>query len=149
MSIPTLDISTTESIIRLVVSVGLSGLVGLEREYRHKPAGLRTTTLVGLGSTLVMLLSLYAGQLPQANPIQIAANVITGIGFLGAGLMIQGRDQVHGITTAASVWIVAAVGLAVGIGLYIPAVVATVLALVILMLFGQRQVREKINSSID
>lgn len=125
-------------LFRLLISAFLSGLIGLEREFKDKPAGLRTNILVGLGSTLVMLTSLYF----SADSARIAAGVITGIGFLGAGLIIQGRGEVHGITTAATIWVVSAIGLAIGAGYYSAALVTTVIALFVLYFFGSDKLRE-------
>ena len=132
-------------IIRLLLSTTLSGLIGLEREFKHKPAGLRTNILVGVGSTLIMLVSLYAGlTYDNTDPTRIAAGMITGIGFIGAGLIIQSRGEVHGITTAATIWLVAAVGLAVGIGFYSAAFITTIISLVVLYFFSSEKIRDKI-----
>ena len=119
-------------IIRLLVSAILSGLIGLEREAKHKPAGLRTNVLVGVGSTLIMLSSAFVGTQMGGDPGRIATGIVTGIGFLGAGLIIQDRDRVHGITTAGAIWMVSAIGIAVGIGFYVAAVFAALLTLFIL-----------------
>jgi len=129
----------SEVALRLLIALVLSSLIGWEREYRHKPSGFRTNILVGLGATLVMIVSLAFGD----DPARLAAGVVTGIGFLGAGLIIQAQGQIHGITTAASVWLVAAVGLAVGIGYYSAAVITTVIALIVLFLFGNQKVRDR------
>ncbi len=123
-------------IIRLILSVLLSGLIGLERQIRHRTAGLRTHILVCLGSCLIMLTSLYLfdiykNQVPL-DPGRIAAGVITGIGFLCAGAIIIQGAGVRGLTTAASLWIVAGIGLAVGCGFYSAAIVTTVLTLIVL-----------------
>lgn len=125
--------SDKEIIIRLVLSVILSGLIGLERQIHRRTAGLRTHILVCLGSSLIMLTSLhifdiYKNMVPL-DPTRIAAGVITGIGFLGAGAIIREREGVKGLTTAASLWVSAAIGLAVGCGFYSAALVTTVLTL--------------------
>jgi putative Mg2+ transporter-C (MgtC) family protein len=132
--LPDLDIA-----VRLLVATVLSGIIGLERERGERAAGLRTHALVGLGACLVMIVSAFGFEdwhySPGAlDPSRIAAQVVSGIGFLGAGVIIFQRDGgvVRGLTTAASVWVVAAIGLAVGGGMYITAVVATVLTLLIL-----------------
>ena len=136
-------LTTAQIIARLLIAALLSGLIGLERDFRDKPAGLRTNILVGLGSALAMILSL---SFPE-DPARIAAGVITGIGFIGAGLIIQGRSEVqgkseiHGITTAASIWLVSAIGLTVGAGYYLPAMCTTVIALVILFIFSAQKIR--------
>ena len=129
-------LTDAQIIIRLTLSVVLCGLVGLERQVHRRNAGLRTHILVGLGSCLIMLTSLYIFDIYKnevpLDPARIAAGVITGIGFLGAGTIIRDREGVKGLTTAASLWVVAAVGLATGCGFLRPALYATVLALVTL-----------------
>jgi putative Mg2+ transporter-C (MgtC) family protein len=129
----------TDIAVRLLVAALLSGIVGLERERGERAAGLRTHALVGLGSCLLMIVSAFGFEdwhySPGAlDPSRIAAQVVSGIGFLGAGVIIFQRDGgvVRGLTTAASVWVVAAIGLAVGGGLYITSVVATAITLLIL-----------------
>lgn len=129
--------SDKEIIIRLVLSVILSGLIGLERQLHRRTAGLRTHILVCLGSSLIMLTSLYIFDIYKnkvpLDPARIAAGVITGIGFLGAGAIIREREGVRGLTTAASLWVSAAIGLAVGCGFYSAALVTTVLTLGVLL----------------
>ena len=123
-------------IARLSVAALLGGIVGLERQQRHKSAGLRTHILVSLGSCLVMLISykLYAGVqgLTNADPARLAAQVVSGIGFLGAGTIMKEGLTIKGLTTAASLWVVAGVGLAVGAGYYVGAVTTTVLSVLAL-----------------
>lgn len=118
---------------RLLLSVVLSGLIGMERQLHRKGAGLRTHILVCLGSCLLMLTSLYVfdiyKDIAQPDPARIAAGVITGIGFLGAGTIIREREGVRGLTTAASLWVVAGLGLASGVGFYSAAIFTTILAL--------------------
>lgn len=132
-------LSPTHLIARLLLAALLGSLIGLERERVHWAAGLRTHMLVCVGATLIMIVSAYgfAGVLGQPNvvldPSRIAAQVVSGIGFLGAGTILLRREVVHGLTTAASLWSVAAIGLAVGGGLYVAALSATVLILAILM----------------
>jgi len=123
--------------LRLALSVVLSGLIGFERQIHRRTAGLRTHILVSLGSCLIMLTSLYIfdiykNQVPL-DPARIAAGIITGIGFLGAGTIIREREGVKGLTTAASLWVVAGIGMAVGSGFYSAAVFTTILALVVLL----------------
>jgi putative Mg2+ transporter-C (MgtC) family protein len=122
---------------RLVLSLILGSLVGLERELHRRTAGLRTHILVSMGSCLIMLTSLYVFAIYKErvplDPTRIAAGVITGIGFLGAGAIMRERAGVKGLTTAASLWVVAAVGLAVGCGFYSAAIFSTVLTLVVLL----------------
>jgi hypothetical protein len=122
---------------RLLLAAVLSGVVGWERERLRKPAGFRTHILVGVGSCLIMLVSLYVPVVcPWTNvdPGRIAAQVVVGIGFLGAGTILHNRSGVvSGLTTAASLWVVAGLGLAVGIGFHLAAVVAGVLVMVVLL----------------
>jgi putative Mg2+ transporter-C (MgtC) family protein len=121
---------------RLALSVLLSGLIGLERQFHKRTAGLRTHILVSLGSCLIMLTSLHVFDIYKGianlDPSRIAAGVITGIGFLGAGTIIREREGVKGLTTAASLWVVAGIGLAVGCGFLEAATFTTVLALMVL-----------------
>ncbi len=130
MAIP-LDIG----LMRLLVSLALGGLIGLERELRRSPAGLRTIALVCLGSTLFTLASLTITG-PGVDVTRIAAQIVVGIGFIGAGVIFQLRDTVHGLTTAASMWIAAAIGLMVGIGEYTFSAITTFLVLCVLW-FGK------------
>ena len=123
----------TETIIRLSMATLLGGAIGAFREREGKAAGLRTHILVSVGSALFMLISIgAASQQPGADITRIAAQVVTGIGFLGAGMIIRAGRSVLGLTTAASVWVVSAIGLAAGAGLMKEAVVATVLAVIVL-----------------
>lgn len=130
---------STEMIARLLLAAFLGSAVGLERERLLWVAGLRTHMLVCVGSALVMLVSAFgfADALGRANivldPSRVAAQVVSGIGFLGAGTILLRHDVIRGLTTAASLWTVAAIGLAVGGGLYLPAVAATALILAILV----------------
>lgn len=123
-------------IIRLVLTVVLSGLIGLERELHKRTAGLRTHILVSLGSCLIMLTSLYVfdiyKDIAKLDPARIAAGVITGIGFLGAGTIIREKEGVRGLTTAASLWVVAGIGLAVGCGFKNAAIYTAIIALIVL-----------------
>lgn len=122
-------------IVRLAVSILIGGLIGIEREIEHKPAGLRTIILVCLGSTIFMLLGLNFSELGFAID-RIVAGVITGIGFLGAGAIIRAKGEVHGLTTAATIWLASGLGLAIGAGYYSLAIIATILILVVLRLLG-------------
>ncbi|MDD5120356.1 MAG: MgtC/SapB family protein [Candidatus Omnitrophica bacterium] len=125
-----------EMITRLLLTLVLSGLIGLERQVHRRDAGLRTHILVALGSALIMLTSLYVFDIYKEqvsmDPVRIAAGVVTGIGFLGAGTIIRSPDGVKGLTTAASLWVVAGIGLAVGAGFSRIAIYTTVLVLVVL-----------------
>lgn len=123
-------IGVGELIVRLGLSCVLGGAVGLERESIHRPAGLRTHVLVCLGSTLFTIVSAYAFINYKLNdPARIAAQIVSGIGFLGAGTIIRHRATIRGLTTAASLWAVAGIGLAIGCGFYIASVVSTALVL--------------------
>lgn len=121
-----------EALLPLVVALVLSGVIGLDREWRRSPAGLRTHMMVGIGSALVMVMA--KGLYDDNSAARLAANVITGIGFLGAGVIIRRGDQVHELTTAASLWFVAMVGLVAGARLYVLAGGATVIGAVVLSL---------------
>lgn len=114
-----------EALIPVAVALVLSGLIGLDREWRHRPAGIRTHMLVGMGSALVI--SMAHLQYGADSAARLAANVITGIGFLGAGVIVQHRDRVRDLTTAASLWMVAMIGLTAGARLYVMATGATLL----------------------
>lgn len=129
-------LTDSQIILRLILSVLLSGLIGFERQLHRRTAGLRTHILVSLGSCLIMLTSMYVFDIYKdkvlLDPGRIAAGVITGIGFLGAGTIIREREGVRGLTTAASLWVVAGIGLSIGIGFYIAGIFTTVLALITL-----------------
>jgi putative Mg2+ transporter-C (MgtC) family protein len=118
----------------LALAAALSLLIGLERQFYAKQAGMRTYSLVGMGSALFTLVGRFG--FPGADPARVAAQVVTGIGFLGAGLIFVRRDAVRGLTTAAGIWFVAAVGVACGAGLHSVAALATALYLVVV--FGIR-----------
>ncbi|TRZ94047.1 MgtC/SapB family protein [bacterium] len=132
-------VSDLQIITRLTLSLVLSGLIGLERQILRRNAGLRTHILVCIGSCLIMLTSLYVFDIYKntvsLDPSRIAAGVITGIGFLGAGTIIRDREGVKGLTTAASLWVVAGIGLAVGCGFYSAALFTTFLSLIVLFFF--------------
>lgn len=120
-------------IVNLLIAAFLGGLIGLERETGHRPAGLRTMMLVCVGSTLFTLLSIHA--FPSAGDVsnaRVAAQIVSGIGFLGAGTVWRAQDHVKGLTTAASMWVAAAIGMAVGAGLGILALAGTLLTLFVL-----------------
>ncbi len=125
---------------RLIMAAFLGGLIGWERELHHHPAGFRTHILVSVGSTLIMLVSIYGFadyvHLPHFtfDPSRISAQVVSGIGFLGAGTILRQGVTVSGLTTAASLWVVAAVGLSVGAGYYFPALITTAIAFIGLIL---------------
>ncbi len=135
------DLNQIEIIIRLLLIIILSGLIGIERKHYHKPAGFRTNVMVGLGSAIIAMTALNIFQyFNPSNTMDIGrmvGQIITGIGFLGAGAIIQSRGAVHGLTTAASIWVVAAIGLATGLGFYWLAVSGTIAALAVLIILGR------------
>jgi putative Mg2+ transporter-C (MgtC) family protein len=130
-------INDMQILMRLILTLILSGLIGLERQVHRRSAGLRTHILVSLGSCLIMLTSLHVFDIyknqASIDPGRIAAGVITGIGFLGAGTIIREREGIKGLTTAASLWVVAGIGMAMGCGFYRAGVYTTVLALISLV----------------
>lgn len=143
-----IDVLHLDVLGRLVLAAGLGGLVGLEREISGKPAGLRTNLLICVGAALLMELSIGVAALAnleneaigavfRADPARIAAQIVSGIGFLGAGTIIQSRGNVVGLTTAATIWVVAALGMAVGAQAYVVAVGGTALVVGSLALLGR------------
>jgi putative Mg2+ transporter-C (MgtC) family protein len=127
---------TSGVIGRLLTALLLGGLIGVDREYRHKAVGIRTTILIAFGAALFTFLSpIIAGDL-SPNKGQIASNIVQGVGFLGAGLILHNRNRVTGLTSAATVFAVASIGMAAGGGLYVPATIATALVLFSLELLG-------------
>jgi len=126
---------------RLVLAAVLSGMIGFEREFHGRAAGFRTHILLCMGSTLIMLTSMHIFDLyytrVAVDPARIAAGVITGIGFLGAGTIMHFKSSVRGLTTAASLWVVAGIGLSVGSGLYFGSILTTLLTLITLMIFAR------------
>lgn len=143
--INSIEITTVGSVYKLVLSMLLGAVVGYERKRKGQIAGVRTFALIAMGATLAMILSIYVPQeymgLKNGDPGRIAAQVVTGIGFLGAGAIIQMKGSVRGLTTAAGIWMVATIGMAVGVGMYLVSVVATGLMLVILVLLEQLEHR--------
>jgi len=127
--------------VRLIVATLLGGIIGLERETHGKEAGFRTYALVSLGSALIMIVSTQIYEIYKdagaVDPSRIAAQVVSGIGFLGAGAIIRFPERVRGLTTAAGIWAGAGIGLACGLALYRPAILTTLLALLILTLFSK------------
>jgi putative Mg2+ transporter-C (MgtC) family protein len=128
-------------IVKLLLAALLGGLVGLERELRHKAAGLRTIMFICIGSTLFTLLSAEIANRVGGDQVRIASQLIPGIGFLGAGAILHSSGGVVGLTTAATIFVVASVGMAIGGGLYSTAVFATLLILGILIVLGWAEKR--------
>ncbi len=144
------QVTWESSLIRFLVSFFLGALVGIERETHNQPAGLRTHILISIGSTMAMLISIYIPQtfteFQNGDPGRIAAQVISGIGFLGAGAILRFGANVKGLTTAASIWATAAVGLAVGAGMYVVGIIGVVVilfALTIMNLFEKYFFKER------
>ena len=116
--------------LRLAIAMLLGGVIGFEREYRAKDAGFRTHFLVALGSALFCIVSQYGFDFELKDSSRVAAQVVSGIGFLGAGTIIFQKNVVRGLTTAAGLWVTAAIGLACGTGMYLPAIVTTLMVLI-------------------
>ena len=131
------EVTTAQALFKLCLAMILGASVGYERKRKGQPAGLRTFSLIAMGACLAMLVSIYVCQeyvgLKNGDPGRIAAQVISGIGFLGAGAIIQAKGSVRGLTTAAGIWMSSIIGLAVGVGLYLLSVCATLLILFILV----------------
>lgn len=132
------DIGSLDILTRLVVAALLGAVIGLEREYRHKPAGVRTDILVAIGTAVMTIVSVEVARFSSGSGSvdvsRIVSQVLPGIGFIGAGTILQAKGHVEGLTTAASIWLVAGIGMAVGLGLYPLAVMATVLGVVSLII---------------
>lgn len=154
-----LTFAEADAVVRLMLAIILGGAIGLERESRGRPAGLRTHILVCLGATIIMIASTRMGELTQAlspasriqvDPGRIAAGIVTGIGFLGAGAIIRIGDLIRGLTTAGCIWFVAALGITIGQGLYALGIVSTILALTVLLALTQveRKIRPIVYRSI-
>lgn len=127
----------TTELLKLFLSLLAGILLGIEREYKYKSAGIRTIPLICVGSTLFTILSLYIGN--PGNPDRIASNIITGIGFIGAGVIFKNEMNVNGLTTAATIWIAAAIGMAIGNGHFGLAFASLATALIILLLLNFAQ----------
>lgn len=144
-NINSLEVNMTNSMFRLVLSMLLGVAVGAERKRKGQIAGIRTFTLISMGACLAMLLSIYVPQvylgLKNGDPGRIAAQVITGIGFIGGGTMIHMKGAVRGLTTAAGIWMTAIIGMAVGIGMYLISIGATILILLTLVTFEHYEKR--------
>jgi len=122
-----------EMILRLLLATALGAGIGYQRERTGKVAGLRTHILIGLGAALFTVVSVF-GFSGAVDPSRVAAGVVAGVGFIGAGVIFRGEEGVAGLTTAASIWIVAAIGLAAGAGLYLISVIVTIITIGVLMI---------------
>ena len=131
------DITASTAAVRLAISFVLGAIIGVERQFRRREAGMRTFTLICMGSAAAMLISIWIPQtypnFLNGDPGRIAAQVLTGIGFLGAGAIMQSHGSVHGLTTAACIWVMAVIGLAAGAGMFLAASLTTAFALFILL----------------
>lgn len=150
-TVNSVEVTTASSIFKLILSLLLGSIVGYERKLKGQPVGVRTFSLIAMGSCLAMILSIYVPQeylgLKNGDPGRIAAQVVTGIGFLGAGAIIQMKGSVRGLTTAAGIWMVSAIGMSVGVGMYVIASIATLLILVILVYLDKFE--HKVNIGAD
>lgn len=158
------DVNLVGAIVKLVLSMALGAVIGMERRRKGQIAGLRTFALISMGATLAMLISIYIPQeylgLKNGDPGRIAAQVVSGVGFLGAGAIIQMKASVRGLTTAAGIWMTACIGLAVGAGMYLISIIATLLIIFILVnierieqrhnfLWESKIIRVKVHEIID
>jgi putative Mg2+ transporter-C (MgtC) family protein len=130
------DIVTNEAIFRLLVACALGCAIGLEREWKGQSAGVRTNLLICMGCSFFTLLSPVLAGDNGTNKGQVAANIVQGIGFLGAGLIMHNKNRVSGLASAASIFVVASIGMACGAGLFLPAVIATIIVLVAMAAIG-------------
>ncbi len=136
-------LSVETMILRILISVAIGGLIGLEREYRNKSAGFRTLILICMGSCLFTLVSIYIG---NGSTDRIASNIVTGIGFLGAGVIFHNENKVNGLTTAATIWITAGLGMCAAAGMYFAAAIGCIIVLgILLMLTKFEQWMDKVN----
>jgi putative Mg2+ transporter-C (MgtC) family protein len=133
---------------RLLLALVLGGAVGLERQFRHKPAGLRTNMLISFGSALFTIISYVAAGTFGGDHTRIAAQIIPGIGFIGAGVVIRERGAIMGITSAATIFVMASIGMACGAAMPVTAIFATLLLLVTLVVLGQIEVRFGLDSRL-
>jgi len=133
------EVTLSNAMFRLVLSMILGTIVGYERKRKGQVAGVRTFALISMGACMAMLLSIYVPQeylgLKNGDPGRIAAQVVTGVGFLGGGAMIQQKGSIRGLTTAAGIWMVATIGMAVGVGMYSASIFATILIILTLVAF--------------
>jgi putative Mg2+ transporter-C (MgtC) family protein len=136
-----MNLSDSELIQRLLLAAVLGGIIGFEREWRQKSAGLRTNILIAVGSALFTLMSIEMTAGPASDPTRIAAQIVTGIGFLGAGAILRRDSGIQGLTTAATVWVNAALGVAVGGGEYHLAIIGAAVTLGALLLLSPIEAR--------
>ena len=144
------DVVFNGAVPRLLAASVLGGVIGLEREYKRRSAGVRTNLLICLGAAFFTLLSAVLAGDASPNKGQVASNIVQGIGFLGAGLILHNRSRISGLTSAATVWVVASIGMACGAGLFAAAGIATIIVIIALELVGflERRASIKIYSLI-
>jgi len=128
---------TLDLTVKVLAAIALGGAIGLQRERRHKPAGFRTHILIVLGATVIMQTSAFAADLTHGDATRIASNIVVGIGFIGAGTIMKEGATVFGLTTAATIWVAGALGMAIGCGYYAAAILLTFATLVVLGIFGR------------
>ena len=149
-SLTSLEVTLPNSIFRLTLSMLLGMIIGAERKRKGQIAGIRTFALISMGACLAMLLSIYVPQvylgLKNGDPGRIAAQVITGIGFLGGGAMIQMKGSVRGLTTAAGIWMTAIIGMAIGMGMYRISIFSTLLVLLTLVFFERYEKKKRFSA---
>lgn len=135
------DVNLVNSICKLCLSLLIGTAIGLERKHKGQKAGMRTFALISMGATLAMLVSIYIPQeylgLKNGDPGRVAAQVVSGVGFLGAGAIIQSKGSVRGLTTAAGIWMTAMIGLSVGAGMYLISIIAAMLIILILVMLDR------------
>lgn len=131
---------TLELAVKIIAALVMGGIIGWQREMAHKPAGFRTHILIVLGATIAMETSRFAGILLGGDPTSIASNIIVGIGFIGAGTIMKEGPTVQGLTTAATIWVAGALGLAIGAGHYAASVLLTASTLLVLAVFARVEV---------
>ena len=150
------EVNWETALVRILVSFILGMLIGIERETHHQPAGMRTHILICIGATVVMLVSIFIPQtftdFQNGDPGRIAAQVVSGIGFLGAGAILKFGTDIKGLTTAASIWAMAAIGLAIGAGMFVVAIIGVVVilfALTIMDIFEKKVFKERTLRKIE
>ncbi len=144
-----IELSAVDVLIRIVIAAVLAGAIGYEREYHRKPAGMRTNMLVAIGTAVMTIASIEIARVSPESAAtsldRIASQILPGIGFIGAGTIIHAKGSVQGLTTAASIWVVASIGMVSGMGLFHIAVITAVLTLVTLVILRGLRVGEDEN----
>lgn len=147
-----LEVTPFSSVIKIFISFLLGAIIGLERQSRRQSAGIRTISLICIASTAAMLVSIWIPQVYpnflNGDPGRIAAQVLSGVGFLGAGAIIQSKGSVKGLTTAATIWVVSIIGLCVGAGLYIPSIILTIFSIFVLFALDRYEQKKMLSGDI-